>query len=152
MRKFPITEAMPVIEQVRGEYASVRLAGAVLSFASGLALFLSAIGLYGVLAFVVSRRTREIGIRMAIGALPNQVAGLFLKQGFVLVAAGSAAGLVLALATTRLLSAWLYGVPPRDPATFLTGSAVLAVMALLACYLPARRASRIQPLEALRYE
>jgi hypothetical protein len=108
--------------------------------------------LYGVLAFVVGRRTREIGIRMAIGAQPREVMALFLKQGLTLAALGSGGGLVLAIATTRLLSAFLYGVAVRDPASFVVGAVVLLVVALGATYLPSRRAARVDPMVALRHE
>lgn len=148
----PITEAMPMIAQVRGVFTNVRVARSVLFCASGLALLLSGIGLYGVLAFVVGRCTREIGIRMAIGARPWEVMALFLKQGLTLAVIGSGGGLVLALATTRLLSAFLYGVAVSDPASFLVGAVVLLVVALGATYLPSRRAARVDPMVALRHE
>jgi predicted permease len=148
----PITEAMPMIAQVRGVFTNVRMARSVLFSAGGLALLLSGIGLYGVLAFVVGRRTREIGIRMAIGAQPHQVLALFLKQGLWLAAMGCIGGLALAIATTRLLSAFLYGVAVRDPASFLVGAVVLLVVAVAATYLPSRRAARVDPMVALRHE
>ena len=148
----PITETLSMITQVRGEFTNVRLAKSVLLSAGGLGLLLSAIGLYGVLAFVVGRRTREIGIRMAIGAKPREVMRLFLKQGFRLAAAGCGVGLMLALATTRLLGTFLYGVPARDPISFVVGAGVLLVVALSATYLPARRASLVDPMVALREE
>jgi putative ABC transport system permease protein len=128
------------------------LSSSILACAGALALFLTAIGLYGVLAFSVSRRSREIGIRMALGALPAGVVKLVLKQGMVLVLMGAVLGLLLSLALTRLLSNWLYGVPPYDPATYLLGAVLLAGVASLACILPARRATHIDPLAALRHE
>jgi ABC-type lipoprotein release transport system permease subunit len=146
----PITELMPMIGQVRGHYADVRLAGAVLLSTSLLAVLLSALGLYGVIAFVAARRTREIGIRMALGARPGEVIAMFLKQGLALLAVGGVAGLVLALATTRMLKAWLYGISASDPLTFFVGIAVLGVTAVLASWIPARRAARIDPMSALR--
>jgi predicted permease len=148
----PITEAMPMIAQVRGRFTNVRMARSVLLSAGGLALLLSGIGLYGVLAFVVGRRTREIGIRMAIGARPRDVMTLFLKQGLLLAALGCGGGLALAIATTRLLAAFLYGVPVRDPASFVVGAGVLLAVAAAATYLPSRRASRVDPMLALREE
>jgi predicted permease len=148
----PITEAMPMIDQIRGEFTETRLAGSVLLSSAGLALFLSAIGLYGVLSFLVSRRTREIGIRMAIGARPGQVLGGFLRQGLVVALLGSALGLGLALIGTRFLAAWLYGVRATDALVFSGGTILLVVMALLATLIPARRAARIDPIQALRYE
>ena len=148
----PITETMPLIAQLRGVFTNVRVARSVLLCAAGLALLLSGIGLYGVLAFVVGRRTREIGIRMAIGAQPRQVLMLFLKKGLLLVVLGCVGGLALAIATTRLLSAFLYGIAVRDPASFLVGAVVLLVVAVAATYLPSRRAARVDPMVALRHE
>jgi predicted permease len=148
----PITEAMPMMAQVRGVFTNVRMAKSVLFCAGGLALLLSGIGLYGVLAFVVGRRTREIGIRMAVGAQPREVMTHFLKQGLLLAALGCTVGLVLAIATTRLLSTFLYGVAVRDPASFLVGAVVLLVVAVAATYLPSRRAARVDPMVALRHE
>lgn len=148
----PITETLSMITQVRGNFTNVRLARSVLLSAGGLGLLLSAIGLYGVLAFVVGRRTREIGIRMAIGARPREVMRLFLKQGFTLAVFGCVAGLVLALVTTRLLGTFLYGVPARDPISFAIGAVVLFMVAMAATYLPARRASLVDPMAALREE
>ena len=148
----PITEAMPMIAQVHGVFTNVRMARGVLLSAGGLALLLSGIGLYGVLAFVVGQRTREIGIRMAIGARPGEVMLLFLKQGLMLAVLGCGAGLLLAVATTRLLAAFLYGVPVRDPISFVEGAMVLLAVAAGATYLPARRAARVDPMVALRCE
>jgi predicted permease len=148
----PISEDMPMTRQVEGVYMAVRLASTVLTCAGAVALFLSAIGLYGVLAFVVNRRTHEIGIRMALGACPVDVLKLVLQQGMGLAVAGTALGLLMAAALTRLLASWLYGIPPRDPVTYLLGTLLLLTIALLACYLPARRATRVDPLVALRHE
>jgi predicted permease len=146
----PITELMPMIGQVRGHFADVRLAGAVLLSTSLLAVLLSALGLYGVIAFVAARRTREVGIRMALGARPGEVVAMFLKQGLALLVVGGIAGLVLALATTRMLKAWLYGISASDPVAFSAGIAVLGFTAVLASWIPARRAARIDPMAALR--
>jgi cell division protein FtsX len=148
----PITEAMPMIDQVRGDFTETRLAGSVLLCSAGLALFLSAIGLYGVLSFLVSRRTREIGIRMAIGARPHQVLREFLRKGLAVALLGSGLGLGLALIGTRFLAAWLYGVRATDALSFAAGTLLLVVTALLATLIPARRAARIDPIETLRYE
>jgi putative ABC transport system permease protein len=115
-------------------------------------LFLAAVGLYGVLAYSVARRTREIGIRMAMGAQMADVIRLILGQGLVLVAAGGVIGITVALATGRLLRAYLFGVSSADPLTFIAVALLLATVALFACWLPARRAARIDPMEALRYE
>jgi predicted permease len=117
-----------------------------------LALLLAAIGLYGVLAYAVTQRTREIGIRIALGAPACQVRRLILRQGMRWVAAGIGAGLAGALALTRFLSSQLFGVSPADPATFVCVTIFLGGVALLACWLPARRAEKVDPMEALRYE
>jgi predicted permease len=115
-------------------------------------LLLAVIGLYGVVAYAVSRRTREIGIRMAIGAKPNDVLGMVLKQGLVFTAIGIAVGLAMAFFASRVVSGFIVGVSPRDPAIFLSVPLILAVVMIAACWLPARRAARIDPTIALRQE
>lgn len=117
-----------------------------------LATLLAAVGLYGVVAFSVTRRTREIGVRIALGAMPGDVLWLFLKQMAVLVGTGVIIGVGGALAATRLLSTMLYDVKPADPLAFIAAGAVLIATATLAAYLPARRATRVDPMTALRYE
>jgi predicted permease len=148
----PITETMPLLEQVRGAYTDARLAGAVLACSAALAVVLSAIGLFGVIAYEVGQRKREIGIRLALGAMPRQVVVLFLKKGLAVVLAGCIAGLVVSFAASPLLSAWLFNVRPSDPVTFGAAALLLAVVALLASYLPSRRATQVDPVQALRHE
>jgi putative ABC transport system permease protein len=143
---------MPMTEQVNATYMPVLLASDVVLASGALALFLTATGLYGVLAFAVSQRTREIGIRMALGAVRKDVIHLVLRQGIVLALVGVALGVVLALLVTRLLAAWLYGVAPRNVITFAGSASLLVAVALVASYIPARRASSVQPIEALRHE
>jgi putative ABC transport system permease protein len=121
------------------------------AFAGG-ALLLVAIGLYGLLAFTVAQRRREIGIRIALGAEPAAVVGMVLRQGLRLVGIGLALGLAAALAVARLLQSLLYEIGSYDLVTFVTVPVVLAAVALVACVLPAQRASRVDPIEALRYE
>jgi putative ABC transport system permease protein len=132
--------------------AQPRLQTGLLSLFAGLALLLAGVGLYGVLAYAVAQRRHEIGVRMALGAQKRDVLSLVLSQGLKLVLAGLALGLIFALVLTRLLTSLLYGVKPTDPLTLAAVSFVLVGIALLACWVPARRASRIAPMEALRYE
>ncbi len=129
-----------------------RLAAAALGGFGVLVLLLAATGIYGVMAYAVSRRTREIGIRMAIGALPRQVLSALGRGALLLVGCGSIAGLALAFFAARLLKQILYGVEPTDPATFGIVALLLAVIAAAGCWIPARRATRIDPLKALRQE
>jgi predicted permease len=119
---------------------------------AGLALALAAIGIYGVMAYSVSHRTREIGIRMALGAQQTSVLRLIMVQGAKLAIAGVVAGLVGAFALTRLMVSLLYGVSPRDWATFTVVPFIVLAMILAGCYIPARRAAKVDPLVALRYE
>jgi putative ABC transport system permease protein len=119
---------------------------------AALALVLGMVGIYGVLAFLVSKRTREIGIRLAMGAQRNDVFWMVLKEGAKFYAAGVTLGLIGAFATTRLLASELYGVSAVDPLTYVAVAAVMALVTLLACYVPARRAMRVDPLVALRFE
>ena len=116
------------------------------------ALALASLGIYGLLSYAVSQRAREIGVRMALGAQSGDVVKLVIGQGMKLVLAGLFMGTAGALASTRILAHQLFGVTASDPATFVGVWALLAVVAVLACYIPARRATRIDPMEALRYE
>jgi predicted permease len=129
-----------------------RLLMILLAVFAGIALVLATVGLYGVMACTVAQRVREIGIRMALGARRGDVLALIVSQGMRLVLAGLAIGLVIAIAGTRLLRSLLYDVSPTDTITFLGVSVLLSGVALLACYLPAHRAARVDPIEALRHE
>jgi predicted permease len=129
-----------------------RMAARVAALFGAIALGLAALGLYGLLAAAVRQRTREIGVRVALGARPGAVTGLFLRRAALLVGAGAVLGVLLAVAATRLVGDLLYGVAPTDPVSFLAALAALAGAGLLAAFLPARRAARLNPLEALRHE
>jgi ABC-type antimicrobial peptide transport system permease subunit len=123
----------------------------MLCVSGGIALLLGTIGIYGIIAYSVSQRTREIGIRMALGAQHGAV-GAFVRQGMWLTVAGIAIGLVIASATMRFMSSLLYGVGVDDPITYVTITCAVVIAALLACYLPSRRAAEIDPALALRSE
>ena len=124
----------------------------LLAFFGSLALMLTAIGIYGLVAYSVAQRTREVGIRMALGARKSDVLKLILAKGLTLVAWGTGFGLIGCYWLSRLVSTQLYGIKPNDPATLVAVAAVLLVVALLASYIPARRATKVDPLVALRYE
>jgi predicted lysophospholipase L1 biosynthesis ABC-type transport system permease subunit len=127
--------------------------GATLASALGLlALALASVGIYGVMSYAVTQRTHEMGIRMALGATPHNVLMIVLWQGLRLSLLGVATGLVVALVTVRMIAAMLYGISSSDPFTFVSVSLFLIAVALLGCYIPARRATRIDPMVALRYE
>lgn len=127
--------------------------GAALAMALGfLGLILATVGLYGVISYVTSQRTHEIGIRMALGAQREQVMGIVLRQGMFIIALGTLVGVLGAYAVGKLVGHFLVGVTPTDPATFITVIFVLAAVALAACCIPARRAARVDPMVALRYE
>ena len=147
----PINHAMPMTSVIADQQADVRIAMGVLSAAGALALLLTTLGLYGVVAMWVGHRTREIGIRVAVGAGATEVVTLVLRQGLQLVVIGLPLGLVAALAAVRLLSSYVYGVSATDVATFSAITALLAGAALVACYIPARRAMRVDPVQALRH-
>ncbi|MBI2813863.1 MAG: ABC transporter permease [Opitutae bacterium] len=130
----------------------VRIGATLFSIFGGLALVLAAVGLYGVKAYSVARRTREIGIRMALGAAPRLVQRMILREGAAMIVTGSVLGLLLGLGLGQVLASMLYQVSPVDPVTFVSAPAVLGLVALLACWFPARKATRVNPLTALRAE
>jgi len=141
------------VQQILGQGLwPARMGAALLGLFGALALILASIGIYGVLAYSVAQRTSEIGLRMALGAQPRQVLGLVLKQGMLLALVGATAGILVALPVARQAAGLLYGVSATDPLTYVGITLLLMAVALLACYLPARRATRIDPLVALRVE
>ena len=142
------TETEAIDRQVFTEKMTARLS----SLFGLLALLLACLGLYGLLSYEVTRRTREIGIRMAIGAQSRNVVGLVLTKAMGLIVAGAIAGIAIAVGVTRFLASFLYGVKAGDPLTLAAVAALLAIVALAACYIPARRATKVDPLVALRYE
>jgi predicted permease len=148
----PISEDQALVDRLAFEYQPVRFAETLLVGFGVLAMFLSAFGLYGVLAFRVAQRTREIGLRMALGAGPGQVARLVLHRGGALAAIGVAIGIAGALGSVRLLGSLLYGVGRGDPIAFGSAALLMVGVALAASYLPARRATRLDPLRALRHD
>ena len=148
----PVANVRTMQTVVGGSLATPRLTASLLSIFALLALILAAVGVSGVLAYLVSRRRREIGIRMALGATRAAVLRLVLARGLTSAGAGIAAGLLVAFFLTRVLSGVLYGVAPRDPATFALVAVVLFGVALVASAIPAMRASRVEPSEALRSE
>jgi putative ABC transport system permease protein len=139
--------------RVRGaSVAQQRFSMLVVGLFAVLALVLSTVGIYGVMAYSVSRRAHEIGVRMALGARTGQVLKLVLREGMTLTLIGIAIGLLGSFALTRLMATLLFGVSAKDPFTFISVAILLAAVALLACYIPARRATKVDPLVALRYE
>jgi putative ABC transport system permease protein len=148
----PILNARTMNDVVGQSMAETSFTTVILLIAAVVALLLGAIGLYGVIGYVVSQRTQEIGVRIALGAIPTQVRAMVLRQGLVLAATGIVIGLAGAVALTRLLGALLFQVNSRDPVTFLIVAAVMLAVSSFAAYVPARRASAVSPLQALRME
>jgi putative ABC transport system permease protein len=151
-KDLPFTEVRTMDQRLTQSFSERRFHMILLGVFAGLALILSVVGIYGVMSYSVTQRTHEIGIRVAMGAEQRDVLKLVLRRGLVLTVTGAGAGLAGAFALTRFLASMLYGVRPYDPATFAAVTFVLATIALVACYLPARRATKVDPMVALRYE
>jgi len=137
---------------ISGSLAERRFTMLLLIIFASTALVLAAVGIYGVMSYAVNRRTHELGVRLALGASRREILRLVVGEGMALAAIGTAVGLMAALGLTRLMASLLYGVRPADPATLVAASLLLAGIALLACYIPAWRATKVDPLVALRYE
>ncbi len=150
--ELPLQRVITLDKVISNSIRQQRFTSVVLSVFAGVSLLLAAAGLYGVISYSVAQRTHELGIRMALGAKVTDVLRLVLKQGMTFVLLGEAIGLVGAFALTRLLSGLLFGVTPTDAATLIAVTVGLTVVALLACYIPARRATKVDPLVALKYE
>jgi putative ABC transport system permease protein len=151
-KDLPLENVRTMTQLVESSVAQRKLSVRLLGGFAGVALLLAAVGLYGVLACTVSQRIREIGIRSALGAQRGDVISLVLRKGMKLAAFGLFIGLAGALALTCLIRGLLFGIGPTDPITFLVVPLLLLSVALLACWLPARRAAKVDPMEALRYE
>jgi predicted permease len=150
--RMPMFDVKTLEEHIGLSLFLQRMAATLLSIFGLLALSLAAVGLYGVMAYVVSQRTRELGIRMSIGARRRDVFALVLSQGMILSVIGVLGGLLAALAVTRLTAHLLYGVSATDPVTFMLTALLLTGVALVACYFPAQRATKVDPMLALRID
>src|SRR5262249_30222725 len=148
----PLTNIATIDQQLDQALWAPRMGAALLGVFGFLALALAAFGVYGVMAYAVTQRRQEIGIRVALGASSRQVIGMVLKQGMIWAVLGLAIGIVVSAALSRLVSGLLFGVSATDPIVFASVSAILILVALAACYIPALRATRVDPLNALRTE
>ncbi|MGH9703661.1 MAG: FtsX-like permease family protein, partial [Candidatus Acidiferrales bacterium] len=148
----PVTHVTTLDGLLADSVSPRRFSAVLIAVFAALALLLAAVGIYGVMSYTVGQRTQEIGIRMALGAQPDDVLKMILRRGMLLAFAGVVAGLAGSLALTRFLATLLFGVKADDPGTFAAVTALLVLVAMAACYLPARRAMRVDPMVALRYE
>jgi ABC-type antimicrobial peptide transport system permease subunit len=148
----PLFDARTVEEHMRTAVFAQRMAANLLGVMGILAVVLAAVGLYGVIAYAVSQRTQEMGIRLALGASPRDLLRMVLRQGLLVTSFGMAIGLVVAFAATGFMRSLLPGIQPRDPLTFVAVPLALLVIAIVAAVIPARRAGAVDPVVALRYE
>jgi len=151
-RRVPIAGITTLSQQVSGSLRAEQLVARLVGAFGLLALVLACVGLYGILSQAVARRTNEVGIRMALGANRGDVLGMVLREAGVLVAVGVVVGIPGALIASRLLTSQLFGVSPFDPLTLICSALLLSLVAIVAAFVPARRASRIEPMRALRAE
>jgi putative ABC transport system permease protein len=151
-RELPVSQVRTMETVVRQTFASQQFSAVLIGGFSLASLLLAAIGIYGLLAYAVTQRTREIGVRIALGAEPRTITRMIVASGTRMVVIGAVAGLMAALALSGLMKSLLFGIGPRDPLTFIAAPAVFVVVALAAAYVPARRAARVSPMEALRAE
>jgi ABC-type antimicrobial peptide transport system permease subunit len=148
----PVSHVRLMEDVLSSAQARPRFLTLLLTLFSGIALAIATVGIYGVISYSVARRSREFGLRMALGAKPANILSLVLKQGVLLTGIGVVVGLVGALILTRLMASLLFGVTSTDAITYLGVSALLAAVAIFATYIPARRATQVDPIKALRYE
>jgi ABC-type antimicrobial peptide transport system permease subunit len=151
-KNIAVADVLPMDERMDHASANRRFQLLLFGLFAVIALILAAVGTYGVVSYLVSQRTREIGVRIAVGAQRSDVLGLVLREGMLQVGIGMAVGIAVSLALSRVLSSLLFQTHPADPLTYIAVSIVLAAVALLASYIPARRATKVDPMVALRYE
>jgi putative ABC transport system permease protein len=151
-RNLPVADVWTMDAVVDAAQSRPRFTLLLLASFAGVALVLAAVGVYGVMSYTVSRRTHEIGVRLALGAAPRSIVSMIVREGMVVASIGGVVGVAGALALTRSMSSILYGVRPSDPLTFVTVAVILMIAALLATYIPARQAASTDPLRALRID
>jgi len=151
-KNLPVDRISTLEERLRASFAPQRSATTLLTIFGVLALTLASVGLYGVLAYSVGQRQQEIGIRMALGANTSQILKLIIGQGATLMIIGVVCGLLIAFIATRAITSMLFGISAADPTVYFTVSLILIGTAFVACYIPARHATKVDPLVALRYE
>jgi putative ABC transport system permease protein len=148
--EFPLFDVRTMADLMSASMARRHFSLFLMSVFAVSALLLAALGTYGVMAFVVGQRAQEFGIRMALGAMPRNILGLALRPGLILTASGTILGLAASIGVTRLMSSLLFGVSSNDPTTFAVVPVVLGIVTLAACFIPARRATRVSPMQALK--